>query len=234
MRCKNCGSENEENLYICQNCGSPLYEEENNEQITEEDMGATRVVPAVNTPSSLQGPIPPNKNDKDNKDDENKKRQTTIIIAVLAIVLAVVIGVLAGVLIHSSKTDNSTSDASSTSMEASSELLTTKPTTEASTTEKESTTESTTTTTTKPETTTEKIKEYMVEVSCSTGGTVIGTGKYKANEECIAVATPDSGFEFDGWYINGKRVSSKPSYTFSVKSDTSLEAVFTQLADEGE
>ena len=24
MRCKNCGYENEEGLYICQNCGSPL------------------------------------------------------------------------------------------------------------------------------------------------------------------------------------------------------------------
>ena len=28
MRCKNCGSENEDNLYICQNCGSPLYDED--------------------------------------------------------------------------------------------------------------------------------------------------------------------------------------------------------------
>ncbi|MDE6659485.1 MAG: zinc-ribbon domain-containing protein, partial [Eubacterium sp.] len=25
MRCKNCGSENEDGRYICQNCGSPLY-----------------------------------------------------------------------------------------------------------------------------------------------------------------------------------------------------------------
>ena len=28
MRCKNCGSENEEGRYICQNCGSPLYDED--------------------------------------------------------------------------------------------------------------------------------------------------------------------------------------------------------------
>jgi len=28
MRCKNCGFENEDNRYICQNCGSPLFDEE--------------------------------------------------------------------------------------------------------------------------------------------------------------------------------------------------------------
>ena len=27
MRCRNCGCENDDNLYICQNCGSPLYDE---------------------------------------------------------------------------------------------------------------------------------------------------------------------------------------------------------------
>ena len=43
MRCKNCGSENEDNLYICQNCGSPLYDEDepindnNNENNNTED-----------------------------------------------------------------------------------------------------------------------------------------------------------------------------------------------------
>ena len=46
MRCKNCGSENEENLYICQNCGSPLYDEEPIEEASEE-MGNTKIVPVV-------------------------------------------------------------------------------------------------------------------------------------------------------------------------------------------
>ena len=30
MRCKNCGFENEDGRYICQNCGSPLYDEAEN------------------------------------------------------------------------------------------------------------------------------------------------------------------------------------------------------------
>ena len=36
MRCKNCGFENSEGLYICQNCGSPLYDEEDIAQTTPE------------------------------------------------------------------------------------------------------------------------------------------------------------------------------------------------------
>ena len=48
MRCKNCGSENDDNLYICQNCGSPLYDEDDeNEAVKEDDMGKTRVAPVV-------------------------------------------------------------------------------------------------------------------------------------------------------------------------------------------
>lgn len=51
MRCKNCGSENDDNLYICQNCGSPLYDEDDeNDAIKEDDLGKTRVAPVV--PSS--------------------------------------------------------------------------------------------------------------------------------------------------------------------------------------
>ena len=41
MRCKNCGSENDDNLYICQNCGSPLYDESDDPR----DIGKTKVVP---------------------------------------------------------------------------------------------------------------------------------------------------------------------------------------------
>ena len=36
MRCRNCGSENDDNLYICSNCGSPLYDEQ--EEITETEI----------------------------------------------------------------------------------------------------------------------------------------------------------------------------------------------------
>lgn len=28
MRCKNCGTYNDDNRYICETCGSPLYDED--------------------------------------------------------------------------------------------------------------------------------------------------------------------------------------------------------------
>lgn len=28
MRCKNCGADNDDNRYICEVCGSPLYDED--------------------------------------------------------------------------------------------------------------------------------------------------------------------------------------------------------------
>ena len=37
MRCKNCGSENDDNLYICQNCGSPLYDEDDENEAIKVD-----------------------------------------------------------------------------------------------------------------------------------------------------------------------------------------------------
>ena len=39
MRCKNCGFDNEEGRYICENCGSPLYDEDN--EINPETITAT-------------------------------------------------------------------------------------------------------------------------------------------------------------------------------------------------
>ena len=44
----------------------------------------------------------------------------------------------------------------------------------------------------------------------------------------------DDDFEFDGWYKNGKRVSSNEVYTFAVKDNTELEAVFTDITDVSE
>ena len=226
MRCKNCGSENEENLYICQNCGSPLYDEEPIEE-TQDEMGKTKVVPVVTTPNTATPSPNPN---NDDKLAQKKKNQTTVIIVVLAVVLAIVIGVLAGVIIHNSKAEETTS----TTLPSTSQTTTQKPVVSSTTTTEPTTTTTTTQPTTTTTTTTTEVQQYMVEVSCSSGGTVIGRGMYEVNENCVVVATPDPGFVFDGWYINGKRVSSKPSYKFVVKADTNLEAVFTELISEEE
>lgn len=216
MRCKNCGSENEDNLYICQNCGSPLYEEEDVND-TNDDLGQTRVAPVVNTPQKNQ---PPRKN-PNQQDDKKKNEKSTILIIVLAVILAIVIAVLVTVLVHNSKANDNVEETSF----ATSQLSTTAQTT----TELTTTTTTTTTELTTEETTTEPVELFVISAHCSQGGEVEGDGYFPKGEKCTVIARADDGFEFDGWYKNGNRVSSNEAYTFTVNGDTDLEAIFTEM-----
>lgn len=223
MRCKNCGSENEDNLYICQNCGSPLYDEDDNDALAEDEMGKTKVVPAV--AGSSRGTAQPAHTSRTNTENDEKQKQkekTIAVIVILAVVLAVVVGVLAAVLISNSKSKNDVEDTSVPIVTTTEAPSTTAPTTATQTTT-QTTTESTTESTT--------VVEYNVTVSCSQGGEVEGDGVYANGEKCTVIARADDGFVFDGWYKNGKRVSSNEVYSFSVKSNTDLEAVFTDYSD---
>lgn len=242
MRCKNCGSENEDNLYICQNCGSPLYDEDepindsnndnNNENNnTEDEMGKTRVVPAVsasdiNSASQPSSPKP-EKPPVDDEEEEKKKKQQTAIIIALAVVLVVIIAVLAAVLVKTSVAKKETTTASTSTSESVSQstaAITTRQTTER-TTERE--TEPSSETTAAPQT-------YNIEVmSPDGGGSVRGTGgEIEVNKEITVMATPDGGFQFDGWYENGKRVSTQQNYTFTVIRDRTLIAKFSEISTE--
>ena len=218
MRCKNCGSENDDNLYICQNCGSPLYDEDDeNEAVKEDDMGKTRVAPVVQSNQRPASNQPPRNNINDNKNNNKSKEKTVIIIAVLAVVLAIVVAVIASVLISNSKKNNDVEDTSFSTTLAPTTAPTTTPTTA------ETTTQSTT-----------QVTEYTVTASCSQGGEVEGDGVYAQGEKCTVIARADDEYEFDGWYKNGKRVSSNEAYTFTVNGDTELEAVFTYITDVAE
>lgn len=226
MRCKNCGSENDDNLYICQNCGSPLYDEDDNDNdiINDDDMGKTRVAPVVQSNQRQSAPQQRGTQGAPAKSEQNKKKEKTIItIVVLAVVLAIAVTALVAVLVSNSKKNNDVADTS----------IPVASTSEApSTTVAPSTTESTTQSTTKP--TTAAPVEYTVTVSCSQGGEVEGDGSYAEGEKCTVIARADDDFEFDGWYKNGKRVSSNEVYTFAVKDNTELEAVFTDITDVSE
>lgn len=233
MRCKNCGSENEDNLYICQNCGSPLYDED--EPVTEEnntpedEMGKTRVVPAVSAsdinaasqPSSPKPEMPP----VDDEEEEKKKKQQTAIIIALAVVLVIIIAVLAGVLIKNSSDKKETTTLSTSTSESVSQStteFTTRPTTERTT---QSTTESTTEATT--------AQTYTIEVMCPDGGGYVrGGGEIEVNKEITVMASPDGGFQFDGWYENGKRVSTQQNYTFTVTRNRTLIAKYSEILTE--
>ncbi|MCQ2605081.1 MAG: InlB B-repeat-containing protein [Bacteroidales bacterium] len=70
-------------------------------------------------------------------------------------------------------------------------------------------------------------KQYSVSVSASAGGTVSTEGGlFLGNDACQVVATPDEGFSFSSWTVDGEVVSTNPSYTFLVQSDVNLVANF--------
>lgn len=69
--------------------------------------------------------------------------------------------------------------------------------------------------------------DYAVNLAASTGGTVQGLGKYAYASSATVYATPNAGYLFAGWYENGKLLDSlSEEYTFTVKSNRSLEARF--------
>lgn len=231
MRCKNCGFDNEEGRYICENCGSPLYDEDN-EINPENDNGDTKIIPNVSQLDEINQPTPQkgaplNENDED-EDEEKKNKRNIIIIIVLAVIL---VAMIVGIVVSASvKNKKETTTLPSASVSQTTELSTTKHTTVKSTTttEKETTTESTTEKTTEKETTTKAVK-YNVYIDVDGNGSVSGDGSYEKGKKASLTATPDAGYKFDGWYDNktGELVASCSKYTVNVNGDVSLTAKFS-------
>ena len=70
-------------------------------------------------------------------------------------------------------------------------------------------------------------KQYTVDVSCEESmGTVKGAGAYAAGQVVTVRAVAAEDTAFVGWFRNGTCVSSKKTYRFTVREDTSLYAVF--------
>jgi len=218
MRCKNCGLENEDNRYICSNCGSPLYDED--EQPADESI-------------SGYNNFPEDENDNNNDEDSAKKKQIAAIVIAVIIVIAVAAGVVFGAV--SSKNNKETTTESTTASTTKEEEKTTaeKVTTTKETTTKETTTEeSTTKETTVKETTTTEIT-YRVYIDIDGNGTVTGDGEYVKGKRATLVAAADAGYQFDGWYdSNGNLVASGTKYSITVKSDTTLTARFKAIEGE--
>ncbi len=215
MRCKNCGAENDDNRYICENCGSPLYDEEdfNDEPVGSEDTAEEEQ--AVNN-GSQDG------TDEDDKEKSPAEKKSIIVIAILVVVL---IAVIASVIVvaHSKSSDDEETTISTTVSTTEEEESTTKSTTTKKTTTT-TTTEATTTTTT-----TVQVQEWSVKVTSKGGGIVSGAGTYEDGENVTIVATPDDGYEFEGWYSNGTKISSTQSYSFTATENVSISAVFNPV-----
>ena len=82
----------------------------------------------------------------------------------------------------------------------------------------------------------EEIKNvtYTVNVSYDENqGAASAGGEFTAGDFCLLTATAKEGFAFDGWYIDGKKVSSDVSYRFAVKSNVNVEAKFKSAETGG-
>ena len=83
-------------------------------------------------------------------------------------------------------------------------------------------------------------RKYTVTVNCAGNGNVAikdkeGTSaEFETGSTVTVVATPDEGYFFDGWFVEGSEepVSTDAEYTFTVSDDIALVARFEQIVYE--
>ena len=63
--------------------------------------------------------------------------------------------------------------------------------------------------------------------TASLSGKTVAGGYYAAGDTCVAVATPNPGYAFVNWTVNGNMVSGLSSYPITVQSNETLVANFT-------
>lgn len=225
MRCKNCGTYNDDNRYICENCGSPLYDEDEIQaQELQQNNSQTQ---SFNTVSDFEQPMgnssSPNPPQKNSGEKAPAEKKSIIVIAILVVVLVAVIVSVAVVMHGKSKDEDKTSSSSTSTTITTTEKsynYTTEPTTESTTT---------TTITTTTTTSTTQATIWYINTGSSGGGSVSGDGEYKNGDKVTLVAVPDSGYTFDGWYSDGVKVSDSERYTFTANENASFSAVFNPI-----
>ena len=74
-------------------------------------------------------------------------------------------------------------------------------------------------------------ESYVVSASANPveGGTIEGAGTYLGGQTCTLTATANEGYAFTNWTENGTVVSTTPTFTFSVTSNRTLVANFTNM-----
>ena len=75
--------------------------------------------------------------------------------------------------------------------------------------------------------------QYNVTLKADGDGAVSGGGIYVHGTEVTVTADPDSGFRFVRWEENGTEVSDEAEYTFIIKGDRELTAVFERRSSGG-
>lgn len=81
--------------------------------------------------------------------------------------------------------------------------------------------------------TTEPVIEYTLTITTTAGGTtnpVPGTyGPYTAGQQQSTTATPNSGYNFDHWELNGVNIGATNPYLVTMDSNHTLHAVFIPI-----
>lgn len=74
-----------------------------------------------------------------------------------------------------------------------------------------------------------QIPTYTISVTAdpTNGGTVTGAGTYLQGAACSLTATPNNGYVFSNWTLNGTVVSTNPSFTITVTGNATYVAHFT-------
>ena len=68
--------------------------------------------------------------------------------------------------------------------------------------------------------------KYTITATADTNGEVTDGGIYKHGAKVTLKATPDTGYEFDGWYEGDTKVSANVTYSFLATSNRTLQARF--------
>lgn len=77
-----------------------------------------------------------------------------------------------------------------------------------------------------------RLKEFIVKILATTGGSVAFEGytslhrSMQYGSSATVVATPNSGYDFTGWYNKGRKLSNQLRYSFVVNDAADLEARF--------
>ena len=68
-----------------------------------------------------------------------------------------------------------------------------------------------------------------VQASPAEGGTVTGGDTYQRGATVTIAATPNSGYQFKEWQLDGRQISTTASYTFAAGADQAFTAVFEKV-----
>lgn len=75
----------------------------------------------------------------------------------------------------------------------------------------------------------QKYESYTVTLNATAGGNVSGGGTFNNGTTITVKATPNSGYEFEGWYSGTTKISSSPNYSFTINNNLAYTAKFKEI-----